>query len=170
MLKLNLKAIIKGVKNRIDSLTATVINEGERDEKHALDVKLYMEDGEGNPVQVVGDSNGNLRIAPNVNVEANLQSIKTNTDKIPTSPAKEKICKASYTEDNISGGAIDLTSIEGEITRIELNNDGVTNITITIGSISKTIRSGESYNQNFAPFTSIGITGSNPVFRLDVLG
>ena len=131
---MKLKAIIKGTKDWIAGLTATVINEGESTERRLLDVALHGSEG----------------------------GIIT--------PAKEKICLASYTEDDISEDAIDLSGITGEINRIELNNDGVTDITITIGSISKTIKGGEFYNQNFAPFTSIGITGSSPVFRLDVLG
>jgi len=119
---------------------------------------IYLKDPDGNDIPAVADADGNLRM---VIVDGAGEDVN---------PAKEKICLASYTEDDISLDAIDLTGIEGEITRIELNNDGVTDITITIGSISKTIKGGEFYNQNFQPFTSIGVTGDNPVFRLDVLG
>ena len=70
-------AIIKGVmkyleETKIYPFTGTVINKDEEDERRALDVKFFIEDGDGKPVPVVGDSNGNLRIAPNVDVEVNL--------------------------------------------------------------------------------------------------
>jgi hypothetical protein len=76
---------------------------------------------------------------------------------------------ARIVKDSWSGTANIVKTFGSNCTYFEIKNDGVADITFSIGILNFTVKQGEAFGDSFSPFTSVTITATEP-YRAFVKG